>query len=179
LVRSPTLRSYYSPPTPSLTSHLRTVAYASHCTSPLTAGAVMWLEHSIYVFPYLFYLTSLYLVVLLHTHVVYRNKVLIEDEHLGIQLDSRVNTPLTLSPILPNLLRTIPSFNCLTIYSLMIDWNKLNPSLTSVFLYIMHLPNVNHIDLSFIQDFPLSSLTLSVNLHHDRLNIFNLLSSWR
>jgi hypothetical protein len=55
----------------------------------------MWLEHSIYVFPYLFYLTSLYLVVLLHTHVVYRNKVLIEDKHLGIQLDSRVLTPLT------------------------------------------------------------------------------------
>jgi hypothetical protein len=33
----------------------------------------------------------------------------------------------------------------------------------------MHLPTINHIDLSFIENFPLSSLTSSVNLH--RLDI--------
>ena len=44
------------------------------------------------------------------------------------------------------------------------DWNKLDSSLTSAFLYLMHLPTVNQIDLSLIQSFPLSSLTPSVNL---------------
>jgi len=36
----------------------------------------------------------------------------------------------------------------------------------------MHLPTINHIDLSLIQKFPISSLTLPVNLH--RLDIFYL-----
>ena len=36
----------------------------------------------------------------------------------------------------------------------------------------MHLPTINHIDLSFIENFPLSGLTPSVNLH--RLDIHNL-----
>ena len=75
------------------------------------------------------------------------------------------------SPILSNFLRTIPSLNYLRITSLMTssDWNELNPSLTSTFLHLMHLPTVNHIDLSFIGNFPLSSFTPSVNLH--RLDI--------
>ena len=72
-----------------------------------------------------------------------------------------------LSPILLNFLRTIPSLNYLRITSSMTssDWNELNPSLTSTFLHLMHLPTVNHIDLSFIGNFPLSSFTPSVNLH--------------
>jgi hypothetical protein len=41
--------------------------------------------------------------------------------------------------------------------------------MTSTFLHLMHLPTINHIDLSFISNFPLSSLTPSVNLH--RLDI--------
>jgi hypothetical protein len=80
-----------------------------------------------------------------------------------------------LSPILPNLLRTIPSLNCLTIVGdscSMSDWNTLDSSLTSAFLYLMHLPTINHIDLSYIENFPLSSLTSSVNLH--RLDILSL-----
>ena len=70
-----------------------------------------------------------------------------------------------LSPILPNFLRTISRLNCLKIdasnvyMGLASDWNSLNPSLTSAFLHLMHLPTINHIDLSFIQNFPLSSLT--------------------
>ena len=36
----------------------------------------------------------------------------------------------------------------------------------------MHLPTINHIDLSSIENFPLSSLALSVNLH--RLDISDL-----
>ena len=48
----------------------------------------------------------------------------------------------------------------------------LDSSLTSAFLQLMHLPTINHIDLSYISNFPLSSLALSVNLR--RLDIFDL-----
>ena len=74
-----------------------------------------------------------------------------------------------LSSVLPNLLRTISHLNCLTISASQFDWNTLDSSLTSAFLYLMHLPTINHIDLSYIQDFPLSSFTPSVNLR--RLDI--------
>ena len=77
-----------------------------------------------------------------------------------------------LSPILPNFLRTISRLNCLTIVGSEANWNTLDSSLTSAFLHLMHLPTVNHIDLSYIQNFPLSSLTPIVNLH--RLDIFYL-----
>ena len=40
----------------------------------------------------------------------------------------------------------------------------------------MHLPTVNHIEISKVRNFPLSSLTLSVNLH--RLDIFNVGYLW-
>ena len=90
--------------------------------------------------------------------------------------DNRFQFPLTcpifnnddylLSPILPNLLRTIPRLTCLTIAtSRLLDWNTLDSPLASAFLHLMHLPTINHIDLSSIQSFPLSSLALSVNLH--------------
>ena len=79
-----------------------------------------------------------------------------------------------LSPILPNYLRTISCLNCLAIVGSKLDWNTLNSSLTSALLYLMHLPTINHIDLSFIQNFPLSSLT-SVNLL--RLDIYFLCRS--
>ena len=69
-----------------------------------------------------------------------------------------------LSPILPNFLRTIPRLNCLTITASSLDWNKLDSSLKSAFLHLMHLPTINHIDLSHFRNFPLSSLTPSVNL---------------
>ena len=52
------------------------------------------------------------------------------------------------------------------------DWNALDSSLTSAFLHLMHLPTINHIDLSYIQNFPLSSFTPSANLH--RLDISHL-----
>ena len=78
-----------------------------------------------------------------------------------------------LSPILPNLLRTIPRLNYLKISGSRLDWNTLDSSLTSAFLYLMDLPTVNHIDLSYIQDFPLSNFTPSVNLH--RLEISYLM----
>ena len=77
-----------------------------------------------------------------------------------------------LSPILPNFLRTISRLNCLKITGSKSDWNTLESSLTSAFLHLMHLPTINHIDLSLIQNFPLSSLALSVNLH--RLDIYHL-----
>ena len=69
-----------------------------------------------------------------------------------------------LSPILPNFLRTIPRLKYLKIDASLLNWNVLNPSLTSAFLHLMHLPTINHIDLSFIYNFPLSSLTPCVNL---------------
>jgi hypothetical protein len=71
---------------------------------------------------------------------------------------------LRLSPILPNFLRTISCLNCLTIDLSTLTWDGLDSSLASAFLYLMHLPTVNHIDLSRIDNFPLSSLTPSVNL---------------
>ena len=78
-----------------------------------------------------------------------------------------------LLPDLPNFLRTISFLNCLTITtSKMVDWYTVDPSLTSAFLHLMHLPSINHIVLSSIEDFPLSSLTSSVNLR--RLDIFHL-----
>jgi hypothetical protein len=55
-----------------------------------------------------------------------------------------------------------------------LDWNTLDSSLTSALLHLMHLPTVNHIDLSFINNFPLSSLTSFVNLH--RLDISHLIN---
>jgi hypothetical protein len=72
-----------------------------------------------------------------------------------------------LSPILFNFLPTISRLNSLTLKHL--DWNTLDSSLTSAFLHLMHLPTINHINLSFINNFPLSSLTSSINLH--RLDI--------
>ena len=76
-----------------------------------------------------------------------------------------------LSPILLNSLRTIPHLNCLTIAAVG-NWKTLDSSLSSALLYLMHLPTINHINLSFIRNFPLSSLTSSVNLH--RLDISHL-----
>jgi hypothetical protein len=69
-----------------------------------------------------------------------------------------------LSPILPNLLRTISRLKCFKIDAFMVDWNALDSSLTSAFLHLMQLPTINRIDLSCIRNFPLSGLTSSVNL---------------
>ena len=77
-----------------------------------------------------------------------------------------------LSPMLLNFLPTFSRLNSLTITALNHDWNRLNPSLISAFLHIMHLPTIYNINLSHIQNFPLSSLTQSVNLL--RLDMHNL-----
>ena len=55
-----------------------------------------------------------------------------------------------LSSILPNFLRTIPRLNSLKIHASQLDWDELNPSLISALLHLMHLPTINHIDLSSI-----------------------------
>ena len=78
-----------------------------------------------------------------------------------LNLDNDDNLP---PPILPNFFRTIPRLNSLKINVSLSDWNDLNPSLTSAFLHLMHLPTINHIDLSYIYNFPLSSLAPAVNL---------------
>jgi hypothetical protein len=70
-----------------------------------------------------------------------------------------------LSPTLLNLLPKFCRLNSLTIITAShCDWNTLDSSLTLAFLYIMHLPTINHIDLSLIRNFPLSSFAPSVNL---------------
>ena len=79
--------------------------------------------------------------------------------HLNLDNDDNL-----LSPILPNFLRTIPRLNCLKIKASLLDWSILNSSITSALLHLMHLPTINHIDLSYIHKSPLSSLTPSVNL---------------
>jgi hypothetical protein len=81
-----------------------------------------------------------------------------------------VNDDLLLSRILINFLPTFSRLNCLTLNASYMDWNILDSSLTSALLHLMHLPTINHIDLSYIHNFPLSSLTPSANLH--RLDIF-------
>jgi hypothetical protein len=75
--------------------------------------------------------------------------------------------------ILSNFLRTISRLNCLTIMGSYLKWNRLDSSLTSAFLHLMHLPTINHIDLSDIQSFPLSTLSPSVNLHRIDLSRIN------
>ena len=77
-----------------------------------------------------------------------------------------------LLPILLNFLPTFSRLNCLTINASHRDWNTLDSSLTSALLHLLHLPTINHVELSYIENFPLSSLTSSVNLH--RLSIFHL-----
>ena len=84
-----------------------------------------------------------------------------------------------LSHILPKFLRTISRLNCLTIDGSNLNWNllsynsrKMEPSLRSALLYLMHLPSINHIDLSNIRNFPLSILLPCVNLL--RLDIRNI-----
>ena len=65
------------------------------------------------------------------------------------------------SPILSNFLPTTSRLNCLEINASEWNWNTLDSSLTSAFLHLMSLPTMNHIDLSYIGNFPLSSLPLS------------------
>ena len=84
-----------------------------------------------------------------------------------------------LSSILPNLLRTIPRLNYIKISALSQDWNTMDSSLTSAFLYLMHLPTINHIDLSYIKNFPLSCFTSSPSPNLHRLDIFSLRCSNR
>ena len=74
------------------------------------------------------------------------------------------NNDHLLSPILSNFLPTISRLNCLAIDASNFRWDQLDSSLTSAFLHLMSLPTMNHIDLSYIKNFPLSSLTSSVNL---------------
>ena len=75
--------------------------------------------------------------------------------------------------LLSAILRTISRLNCLAIIaSEFMDWNALDPSLISAFLHLMRLPTINHIDLLYVRNFPLSNLNLSVNLR--RLEIFYL-----
>ena len=70
--------------------------------------------------------------------------------------DDHLLSPIILSKFLP----TISRLNCLAITASdsEFDWNTLDFFLTSALLYLMHLPTINHIDLSDIQNFPLSSL---------------------
>lgn len=72
---------------------------------------------------------------------------------------------------LPELLRTLSRLNSLKITSTSEEfyWDDIDSSISSSFLYLMHLPSINHIDLSSIQEFPLSNFTTSPNLH--RLDI--------
>ena len=81
---------------------------------------------------------------------------------------SFVDDDRLLSSILPNLLRSIPHLNCLIITTSgsvwKMDWKKLDSSLTSALLHLMHLPTINCIDLSYMEKFPLSNLIPCVNL---------------
>ena len=82
-----------------------------------------------------------------------------------------------LSSLLPNFLRSIPRLNRLkiTIPKTNLDshdWKKMDSSLTSALLHLMHLPTINRIDLIGIENFPLSSLITCINLR--RLNIASL-----
>ena len=81
-----------------------------------------------------------------------------------------------LSPILLPLLPSFSRLNYLAISVSRLNWNNLDTSLTSAFLRLMHLPTINHIHLSYIENFPLFSLTPCVNLH--RLDILYQLNQF-
>ena len=101
-------------------------------------------------------------------HVVkYIRKITYEASYKSGSVDHLLS-----SPILSNFLPTISRLSCLAINASNFHWSALDSSLTSAFLHLMSLPTINHIDLSFIQNFPLSSLTSSVNLF--RLDILCL-----
>ena len=90
-----------------------------------------------------------------------------EDDLIPTRYRSFDDEGFPLSSILPNFLRSIPHLNCLRITNSRLDpndWNKMDSSLTSALLHLMHLPTINLIDLSFIENFPLSSLITCVNL---------------
>jgi hypothetical protein len=90
--------------------------------------------------------------------LTYKSDLLIvDDDHL-------------VSPILFNFLPTISRLNSFTLKLMHLYWDGLDSSLTSAFLHLMHLSTINHISLTYILNFPLSSLTPSVNLH--RLDLF-------
>ena len=94
-----------------------------------------------------------------------------DDDLMATRYDRSFDDEGFLLPsILPNCLRSIPHLNCLKIivprsklwYSN--DWKKMDSSLTSALLHLIHLPTINHIHLMGIENFPLSSLFACVNL---------------
>ena len=50
----------------------------------------------------------------------------------------------------------------------------MDSSLTSAFLHLMHLSTINHIDLSYVKNIPLSSLTSTTSINLRRLDLKNL-----
>ena len=95
------------------------------------------------------------------TYTIEHDHVLSPQFSPGLNLHNDDNL---LSSILPNFLRVIPRLTSLKIYASHVDWNQLNPSIILAFLHLMHLPNINHIGLSFMHNFSLASLFPSVNL---------------
>ena len=85
-----------------------------------------------------------------------------------------VDSDRLLLSILTNSLRSIHHINYLamTSWSERLDWKKLDSSLTSALLHLMHLPTIKRINLSYIENFPLSGLIPCVNLL--RLDMFYL-----
>ena len=87
---------------------------------------------------------------------------------LGDNNPSFADEDRLLSSMLPNFLRSIHHLNYLIITSRLSqknpDWKELDPSMTLALLHLVHLPSINRIDLSLIENFPLSSLIPCVNL---------------
>ena len=81
---------------------------------------------------------------------------------LTYKVSSKNSDDHLLAPILSNFLPTISRLNCLAINGSNFHWKELDSSLTSAFLHLMSLPTINHIDLSYIKNFPLSSFASSV-----------------
>ena len=77
-----------------------------------------------------------------------------------------------LSPILPNLLRTISRLNYLIIDGSNMKWNKMDSFLTSAFNHLLHLPTLNYIELSSIRNLPVSILAPCANLL--RFDVYDL-----
>ena len=96
--------------------------------------------------------------------------------YVGRHVDGDIDHQLP--PILLNFLPTTSCLNCLTIIGSNIYWNDLDSSLTSAFLHLMHLPTINHIDLTFIVNFPLFSLVPSVNLNRLDISLLMLFDPW-
>jgi hypothetical protein len=69
-----------------------------------------------------------------------------------------------LSPLLPNLLYTIPHLERLKIISAGIEWTEMDSLLRTALLHLMHLPTITHFTIIHVHNIPISAFAPCINL---------------